>query len=162
MPLNIDWQQILLHLLNFSILFAVLYFLLYKPVKKFIENREQQYKNMDEETKQNLAEAKQKNAEYSELLDKVQDEISKQKARAKRETDEICEAKLSEAEAQAKKIIGDARHDAAAEKSKILGEVEAELPDIVTKAVQKLALNPDGEDGFDEFLSKADGSDKNE
>lgn len=34
MPLNMDWQQILLHLLNFVILFAILYFLLYEPVKK--------------------------------------------------------------------------------------------------------------------------------
>ena len=29
-PLNIDWQQILLHVLNFVILFGGLYFLLYK------------------------------------------------------------------------------------------------------------------------------------
>lgn len=36
-PLNIDWQQILLHLLNFMILFGILYFFLYKPVKDFME-----------------------------------------------------------------------------------------------------------------------------
>ena len=30
-PLNIDWQQILLHLFNFTILFGALYILLYKP-----------------------------------------------------------------------------------------------------------------------------------
>ena len=30
-PLNIDWQQILLHLFNFIILFGILYFFLYKP-----------------------------------------------------------------------------------------------------------------------------------
>ena len=28
LPLNIDLQQVLLHLLNFTILFAILYFLL--------------------------------------------------------------------------------------------------------------------------------------
>ena len=42
MPLNIDWQQILLHLLNFAILAFGLYFLLYKPVKAFREKREEQ------------------------------------------------------------------------------------------------------------------------
>ena len=31
MPLNINLQQILLHALNFVILFGALYFLLYKP-----------------------------------------------------------------------------------------------------------------------------------
>ena len=39
-PLNIDWQQILLHVLNFVILFGGLYFLLYKPVKNFMAKRE--------------------------------------------------------------------------------------------------------------------------
>ena len=37
-PLNIDWQQILLHLLNFVILAGGLYLLLYQPVKAFMEN----------------------------------------------------------------------------------------------------------------------------
>ena len=40
MPLNIDWQQILLHLLNFAILAGGLYFLLYAPVKSFMAKRE--------------------------------------------------------------------------------------------------------------------------
>ena len=42
-PLNIDWQQILLHLLNFVILAGGLYLLLYKPVKTFMEKRQQYY-----------------------------------------------------------------------------------------------------------------------
>ena len=33
-PLNVDWQQILLHWMNFVILTGGLYFLLYKPVKQ--------------------------------------------------------------------------------------------------------------------------------
>ena len=36
-PLNINWQQILLHLFNFIILAGGLYILLYKPVKNFIQ-----------------------------------------------------------------------------------------------------------------------------
>ena len=40
MPLNIDWQQILLHLLNFLILATGLTLLLYKPVKRFMKKRE--------------------------------------------------------------------------------------------------------------------------
>lgn len=39
-PLNVDWQQILLHLFNFIILFGGLWLLLYKPVKNFMAKRE--------------------------------------------------------------------------------------------------------------------------
>ncbi len=49
MPLNIDWQQILLHLLNFVILFAILYFLLYKPIKDFMQKRMDYYKSLYDE-----------------------------------------------------------------------------------------------------------------
>ena len=46
-PLNVDWQQILLHLFNFIILFGGLWLLLYKPVKNFMAKREAYYKDMD-------------------------------------------------------------------------------------------------------------------
>ena len=39
MPLNIDFQQILLHMLNFVILFAGLGLLLYTPVRRFLNKR---------------------------------------------------------------------------------------------------------------------------
>ena len=43
MPLNINWQQILLHLLNLVILIVGLYLILYKPVKKFMKKRNVTY-----------------------------------------------------------------------------------------------------------------------
>ena len=43
MPLNINLQQILLHALNFVILFGAMYFLLYKPVKSFMDSRKAHY-----------------------------------------------------------------------------------------------------------------------
>ena len=45
-PLNIDWQQILLHLFNFSILVGGLYLLLFKPVKNFMDKRTKHYQDM--------------------------------------------------------------------------------------------------------------------
>ena len=46
-PLNIDWQQILLHLFNFSILVGGLYLLLFKPVKNFMDKRTKHYQDME-------------------------------------------------------------------------------------------------------------------
>ena len=55
-PLNIDWQQILLHLLNFVILAGGLYLLLYKPVKTFVEKRQLYYQEQDAKAAKTLAE----------------------------------------------------------------------------------------------------------
>ena len=46
LPLNIDWQQILLHALNLVILVGGLYALLFKPVKKFMDQRAENYQKM--------------------------------------------------------------------------------------------------------------------
>ena len=56
-PLNIDWQQIILHLLNFAILAGGLYFLLYHPVRKFMDQREEHYRQMENEAQQRMDEA---------------------------------------------------------------------------------------------------------
>ena len=47
-PLNIDFQQVLLHFLNVAILFLILYFLIYKPVKNFMDKRRKEYQDMDD------------------------------------------------------------------------------------------------------------------
>ena len=62
-PLNIDWQQILLHLLNFVILAGGLYLLLYKPVLAFMEKRQSYYREQDRRAAETLADAEKKAAE---------------------------------------------------------------------------------------------------
>ena len=56
LPLNIDWQQILLHVFNFIILATVLTFVLFKPVRKFMREREEKYKTAAEEHAKKKAE----------------------------------------------------------------------------------------------------------
>ena len=67
-PLNIDWQQILLHLLNFVILAGGLYLLLYKPVKAFMDKRTAYYRDQDAQAAKALADAEQTAAEVRQQL----------------------------------------------------------------------------------------------
>ena len=66
MPLNIDWQQILLHALNFVILVGGLYFLLFNPVKKFMAKREEYCRGMEEKAEQTLREAEPRKSTVEE------------------------------------------------------------------------------------------------
>ena len=87
MPLNIDIQQILLHMLNFAILFAALYFLLYKPVKKFMDNRDKYYDELDEKYKSSLSEAEKAKEEYQKELDSLKEESEQIKDQADAEAE---------------------------------------------------------------------------
>ena len=64
MPLNIDIVQILLHMLNFVILAGGLTLLLFKPVKKFIGERQQYFENKQKENEEKALQNEKLKEEY--------------------------------------------------------------------------------------------------
>ena len=78
-PLNIDWQQILLHLFNFLILAGGLYLLLYKPVKAFMEKRNAYYADLDAAANKKNEDAEAAKKQYQDRLSAAEVEISNMK-----------------------------------------------------------------------------------
>lgn len=152
-PLNIDWQQILLHLFNFVILAGGLYFLLYKPVKDFMKKRVDYYNEMDESAKKALSEAEKEKSRYAGLMDSAKAEISEMKAEAVKDADKLVKDKLEAAETEKCRIIDEAKASAKSQKEKILLEANSEIEKLVSAAVDK-AVKTSG-NAFDEFLDAA-------
>ena len=162
MPLNIDWQQILLHLFNFVILFAILYFLLYAPVKKFMEERCAYYKNLEEEANENLENSKKSKAEYNLKLSECEKEISEKKALLYKELEKTSDDIIKKAEEEAEKIISEARKNAENERTKIIREAQNEISDITSSAIEKIVINSSTSDAYDSFLDSVKRSGANE
>lgn len=160
-PLNIDWQQILLHLFNFVILFGGLYFLLYKPVKKFMAKREEHYKEMDEKTSNALADAEKLKADYTLKLEEADETIRNRRLESQREAKEAADAKIVEAKVQAEKIISNAKADAQRCKDKIIEQSQEEIKELAVKAAEKLLISSSSE-AYDKFLDSAEEAQKNE
>lgn len=137
-PLNIDWQQILLHLLNFLILTLGLYLLLYSPVKKFMDERAGYYNKLDSEALEKLKQAGDLKASYQERLEGIEKEIEEKKACAVKEAKEAADKLLQAAEIQAEKLISDAKEAARQERAKILEDAQQEIADMAVSAVEKL------------------------
>ena len=116
MPLNIDWQQILLHLLNFVILFAGLWLLLYKPVRKFMQKRREEYENKDAETERKKSEAEQLRAQYEQKLADADAEIEAKRLDAKKEMDAYAALRKNAAQEEADAIVKKAHENAARER----------------------------------------------
>ena len=64
MPLNIDFVQILLHMLNFVILAGGLTLLLFRPVKKFMAERKKYFEDKEKEIAEGLEKNESLKAEY--------------------------------------------------------------------------------------------------
>lgn len=137
-PLNIDWQQILLHLFNFVILAGGLYVLLYKPVKDFMEKRTQYYRDMDEEAERKLNAAKRMEEEYGQKMAQAEARISEERIEAAQRAEDAAELRLRDAGVQADKILADARKNAQEERQRMMNAAEKEIAALAALAAQRL------------------------
>lgn len=156
LPLNVDWQQMLLHLLNFTILFGALYILLYKPVKNFMDGRDAHYADMDSRANQALADAESSKASYEQKGRDFDDELRVRRSSLSREIEAERERRLADAKSEAEKLIADARSEADREKKEIIESAQKEITEMVTDAMEKLTLEQTASDAFDQFLDAAE------
>ena len=150
-PLNIDWQQILLHLMNF----VILYFLLYKPVKAFMDKRAAYYQEQADQAAQTTQAAQQLKADYEARLSAADDEIREEKKQAQKDAAAAAQQQLDAARAEAEKIISDAQAMAERSREKIVRQAGQDVKDLAAEATEKLVLQSGG-DAFDQFLDLAE------
>ena len=97
MPLNIDFVQVLLHLLNFVILAGGLTLLVYKPVMKFLDARKAHFEALAEQNQAAKEESgRLQKADASRLAD-AEAEIAEQRQKAERESADAAKAYLDAA-----------------------------------------------------------------
>ena len=156
MPLNIDWQQILLHWMNLAILTGGLYFLLFKPVKQFMEKREAYYRDLEGQAADKLAQAERLEAQARAKLEAADDEIHDERMRAQQAASDAAQEQLAQAEEQARRIVAKAQAEAEQSKERALRESQKEVRELAARAAKKLAAQP-GADFFDQFLDLTEG-----
>ena len=154
-PLNIDWQQILLHLFNFAILAGGLYLLLYRPVKQFMEQRQAYYQNIHQEAQQVKEQADQMKAEYQEKMSQVEKAIAQRQADAEQELEQLRSQQVADAKQEAEEILAQAQENAPRDKTEMISQASKELVDIAVTAAEKIALGADG-DPYEQFLTLAE------
>lgn len=151
MPLNINWQQILIHLFNFFLLYALLYFLLYTPVVKFMEERARKYKEMDDQANDKLEDAKRILSEHQEKLDTVDREIKDYKDKKFLEIAGQINEKIGHARSEEAKIIADAKSKAQLEYDKIIEKSNQDIKEMALQAAKKIIGDQD-KNTVDQFI----------
>lgn len=152
MPLNINLQQILLHMFNFALLFGIAYFLLYSPVKKFMDGRKKYYEDMDKEAKEKLEEASKARAMYEEKLSHAGEDAKAEKDKILKDAGERREAIIADARKEAADIVEASRKRAESEKEMSVTRAKQEIEEYVTKAAGEIIA---GSDPYDSFLDAA-------
>ncbi len=161
LPLNIDLQQIFLHMLNFVILVGGLYFILYAPVKKFMDQRTAHYAEMAQAAADKLAEADKLAADHQARLDNLENELRERRAESQKIAQTAAQQQLDKAQAQADQIVAGAQKAAESIRAKAVADAQKEMKEMVLSAAEKLTLSS-SRDAFDEFLNLAEEGKQNE
>lgn len=162
MPLNIDFLQILLHMLNFVILAGGLTFLLFKPVNRFLDGRREQFAQAERKNRQDAEDNEKLRVCYEEKLRDADAEIAERKKAAERESADVSAEYIKEAREKADRIIRRAENQAEELKEHILQSAQAEIGELVVSAAEKLlssTATPERDSAlYDEFIRLAESS----
>ncbi len=138
MPLNIDWQQILLHVFNFIILAVGLTFLLFKPVRKIMREREQKYKDSAEQHAKRKEEIAELEREKETRFAGLDGELAEYRKAVLDQTERRNSQLISETEQQVEDMIAAGRRKAEEERAAYLASAGNDIADMVVKSAGKL------------------------
>lgn len=160
MPLNIDIVQVLLHMLNFVILAGGLTLILFKPVRKFIDERQKRFEEQERVNRETAEENARLREEYTARLRELDEETAAARRQAEKEAADIAKAYIDSSRAEAAAIIAKAEEDAEKRKEQILDSAQTEIGELVIGAAQKLlgdTATPERTEAlYDSFLKEAE------
>lgn len=159
MPLNINFQQIFLHMFNFVLLFGIAYFLLYNPVKKFMQKRQDYFKDIEKQAQDKLNEADAIKADYEKKTGNCEEEIKEMKEHAAIEINAKREGILAQAHKEADSIVSRARAKASREHDVMISDTRREIEVIVAEAEKKIINERKVSEEYDAFLDTVEKKD---
>ena len=150
--------SIMLHILNAAILFAAVYFLMFKPVRKFMDARRQGIMKEIEEAGALRAQADAAANAIQSKRDEALAELAAQMARDREQARERSEGMIEAAQREARRIIESARKEADeiyANNTETMREFAVSLAvDISAKVLDREVSARDNSRLIDEFLNE--------
>lgn len=151
---HLDVKLFLAQLINFTIVFLVLYFFALKPLIKIMQERSEKIEkglSDAEEAKKKLIEMEQKEkAVLQKTRAEAQAIISQAQSIALKNKEEI----ISESKNQAEKILAEAKSKIEKEKEKLFLEVKSEIGALVVLATEKMLAEKIDEEKDKELIER--------
>lgn len=150
--------DILWHVFNTLVLFIGLRFLLYRPVRKFMDARTERLKAQQEKASSILADAQAQQRHSKELVQQAATEASTVLSNSAVQAQAQADAIMGEAQAKAKAILEQAQVDAQQIRQKNMEAMQEQAVslavDISSKILEREISASDHEEIIEEFLTK--------
>lgn len=136
--LGISWSTLLAQIVNFVILFGLLYLVAYKPLMRMLDGRSGRIKESMEQTEHIKEQATRAEEEAERRIEAASKEGQEVIARAVRMGEELRQQSQGEARQEAKSLITKARTEIQRERDEAIDELRREFADLTILAAGKV------------------------
>ena len=130
--------DIAIHLVNILVLYILLRVLIWKPVRKFMLDRENRIQSQLDDAAQLKAAAEQAKTDYDKRMAEVQSACEELLSEGRRQAQEAGQRCVDEAKAEAQHIVEQARSDAREEKQRALEDARDELASLAVALARRV------------------------
>lgn len=135
---HIEWSSIISQMVNFGVVFAVLYIFAIKPLQTLMEERTGRISRGVEDAKANAEILERTQREYEDALKKAREDANNIFQQGKKEAEAKRAAMLEEASKEVSSMIEGGKRSLAREKSKMVDEARSEIVALAAIATEKL------------------------
>jgi F-type H+-transporting ATPase subunit b len=136
--LGIDWQSLLVYLINFGVLAVVLYFFAYKKVLGVLDARSQRIKESLEQADRVRREAQEQQAQLQQQMDAGRQEGQRILQEAREAAERYRDQQQAAARAQADEMLARARVEIQAERDAAIEQVRAQFSGLAVTAAERI------------------------
>ncbi len=137
---HIDWHTMVAQLINFAIVFALLYLLAAKPLKKMIDERGKEIEGGLEDAKKNAETLAKSQSEYTEIMANARKEAMEFNEKNKKEEENRKVEMMEKTKAEVAGMIENGKKSLEIEKTKMVQDAKNELANLVLKATEKVLV----------------------
>lgn len=135
---HIDLKIIIAQLVNFGVVFAVLYLFAIRPLMKVMTSRTSTIEKGLSDAKQSAAKLEKAEKEYAEMLLKARQESQDIIKNAREEADKKKSQIITEAKEEVARVVTQGKNQLAQEKLTMIGEAKAEVVMLATEGIKKI------------------------
>ena len=136
--LGIAWQGLVAQLVSFFLLFGLLTFLLYRPVRRMLDERSERIRVSMEQAEQIKEKMTETEGQVKEHLDAARREGQGMVAQAGQMSEQLREEARREARQEAETIIARARTEIGRERDEAISELKRQFVDLAILAAEKV------------------------
>ena len=136
--LGITWESIVLHLFNLVVLTVGLYFLLFRPVKKMIKQRQEKVKKIEKENADLNEEVKQMKSSSKKVLSEAKKEAAAIHESAVKVANQKADEIVAEARDRAKTLVSQTQRAMDEERGKLRADIERQIADVSVAVAEKV------------------------